>query len=753
VVQHLEDKILAAQKRLASLKARTGQPADQVLDEALEELSANLEELSITAEELREENEELLATRELVDAGRKRYQELFDRAPDGYVVTDTLGNVVEVNHAAAVLFGKSREWLVAKPMATLVAQDHRKIFRGIFAELRRGTPVPEIEVRMRRGADDGFDALLHVDCDFDDAGSLVDLRWLVIDVSDRLAATRKLQETHALLEATAFGAGRLLRATRWEDGMGRVLSGLGRSAGASRATVVQTVGGPEGSILARHRFEWRKPGISSVVQQLDAENLVLDRQLFGPWLEALEGGEAIRVVYSDLPPHVQALLDGFGIRTALVVPIFVDGDWWGFFVLDDSVEEHTWSDPTVEAIRTAAEIIGAAIHRSEMERAIARSEELFRRLAENAQDVVYRYRLRPQRGFEYVSPAVTAIYGYAPDEFYADPNLGLRIVHPDDADLLRTSMMPTVQALADPIVIRWIHKDGGIAWTEHRNVPVLDAAGTIVAIEGIAREVTERKHEEAKLLDALEHGRDLNAKMQAVDEAKTAIVHAASHDLRAPLSSLLGFALTLQARFDELGSSDRREILDRMVNAARRLDRGLESDLIEIERISSGVVGPVRVPTDLSALARLVANSVDKRDHDILLDVDQVTIDIDPVKVERIIENLLSNAVKHTPPGSHIWLKLFRDARNASIVVEDDGPGIAEDEQSSIFEAFQRGEGTETTPGMGVGLSLVQRLAELHGGHAWVERRPGGGASFVVTLPADASAEAAGDDVSSTETG
>jgi PAS domain S-box-containing protein len=740
-MDHLEDQILAAQRRLENLKTRAGEPTSELLGEALEQLSTSLEELSIAAEELREENEELLGARELVEAGRKRYQELFDRAPDGYVVTDPMGNLLELNHAASLMFGKAREWLLAKPLATLVVPEDRRIFRDAFAAFRRGAPTPEIEIRMRRGADEQFDALIHVDCNFDQQGSLIDLRWLVIDVSERLRATRELELRDALLEATAFGAGRLLRASRWEDGMPRVLSGLGRSAGASRAYVVQIVAGPDGSVVARPRFEWTKPRVPSIIDRFGTDEIALDHVQFEQWLSTLDAGNTIQVAYSDLPPHAQALLDTFEIRSALAVPVHVEGSWWGLVVLDDCVEERVWTDPTIETIRTTAELVGAAIHRSEMEQAIARSEELFRRLAENAQDVVYRYRLRPQRGFEYVSPASTAIYGYSPEECYADPDLGARIVHPADADLLRTSMMPTIQALGDPIVIRWIRKDGSVVWTEHRHVPVIDAAGTVVAIEGIAREVTERKVAETQLLDDLEHGRDLAARMQAVDEAKTAIVHAASHDLRAPLSSLLGFALTLQSRFDQLDPRDRGEILDRMVQAARRLDRGLESDLMEIERISSGVVGPVRVRTDLSALARLVASSIDDDGHDIKLELDRVTIDIDPVKVERIIENLLSNAIKHTPNGSHIWLKLFRDARNASIVVEDDGPGVPEDEQDSIFEAFERGEGSHSTPGIGVGLSLVQRLAELHGGHAWVEQRLGGGASFVVTLPADASAE------------
>ena len=106
----LDKQIVTAQESLSKLRARAGE-TPEVLDDAIVDLSAILEELVTGAEELREENDELLAARELVEEGRKRYQELFDRAPDGYVVTDPKGNLLELNHAAALMFGRTPELL------------------------------------------------------------------------------------------------------------------------------------------------------------------------------------------------------------------------------------------------------------------------------------------------------------------------------------------------------------------------------------------------------------------------------------------------------------------------------------------------------------------------------------------------------------------------------------------------------------------------------------------------------------------
>lgn len=108
-------------------------------------------------------------------------------------------------------------------------------------------------------------------------------------------------------------------------------------------------------------------------------------------------------------------------------------------------------------------------------------------LVERALDIVYRYRLRPTRGFEYVNAAATRILGYTPEEHYADPDFGQKLVHPDDRPVVE-ALLASGPAMA-PIVLRWRRKDGSLVWMEGRNTPVFDDGGELVAIEGIAREI------------------------------------------------------------------------------------------------------------------------------------------------------------------------------------------------------------------------------------------------------------------------
>jgi len=132
------------------------------------------------------------------------------------------------------------------------------------------------------------------------------------------------------------------------------------------------------------------------------------------------------------------------------------------------------------------------------EKKLMESEERFRQLAENAQDLIYFYRISPKRRIVYISPSSVKITGYTPEEHYADPVLDLKIIHPEDRPIFE-SMMKADFNFQDPIVLRWSRKDGNNIWLEHRNVPVFDNQGNLTAIQGIARDITERVDMEEEL--------------------------------------------------------------------------------------------------------------------------------------------------------------------------------------------------------------------------------------------------------------
>lgn len=233
-----------------------------------------------------------------------------------------------------------------------------------------------------------------------------------------------------------------------------------------------------------------------------------------------------------------------------------------------------------------------------------------------------------------------------------------------------------------------------------------------------------------QLKRAYEREQEANRRLREADEMKNMMLSAVSHDLRTPLSALLGLARALEDQVDRLSIDQIREVVHHIASSAQRLER-MVSSLLDLERLSSGVLQPARAPTDIRSLIEGVGRGVDLGGRPLTVEADPVMVWVDITLTERMVENLLVNAKRHTPPGTPILVRASHKDKGVEISVEDEGPGVADEDKVVIFEPFHRAK----TGAGGIGLSLVARFAEAHGGRAWVEDRLGGGASFRVWLP------------------
>jgi PAS domain S-box-containing protein len=268
----------------------------------------------------------------------------------------------------------------------------------------------------------------------------------------------------------------------------------------------------------------------------------------------------------------------------------------------------------------------------------------------------------------------------------------------------------------------------------------------------VARDISERRQAEQdiraaldrervaaeRLAAALEREQAATEHLRSLDELKSAFLQAVSHDLRTPLASVLGIALTVERSRQAPPSADVDDLLGRLTANARKLDR-LLGGLLDLDRLGRGVVEPRRERIDLGEFVATVVDQAQADlvgDHPVFVDLAPVQIAVDSAKVERIVENLLVNASRHTPPGTPIWVRVDRRDPGALLTVADAGPGVPVEQRERIFQPFHRGPSAAShSPGSGVGLALVAQFAGLHGGRAWVEPRAGGGACFQVLLP------------------
>ncbi|MBI3648598.1 MAG: hypothetical protein HY240_07620 [Actinobacteria bacterium] len=232
-----------------------------------------------------------------------------------------------------------------------------------------------------------------------------------------------------------------------------------------------------------------------------------------------------------------------------------------------------------------------------------------------------------------------------------------------------------------------------------------------------------------------EEERGISEQLRGLNEMKNTLLHAVSHDLKGPLAAILGSIGTLQRAEQLQLTPEQRDGLHEAIDASgRKMDR-LVSDLLDMDRIERETLSPSRETTDVGELARNVMRECEQLGaHPVRVEADPVLIDLDPSMVERIIENLLVNAARHTPVGTPVLISVRARADAVVITVEDEGPGVPDDLKRTLFDPFRQGPGA-SGKGVGIGLSLVKRFAELHGGSAKVEDAPGGGARFVILLP------------------
>ncbi len=280
----------------------------------------------------------------------------------------------------------------------------------------------------------------------------------------------------------------------------------------------------------------------------------------------------------------------------------------------------------------------------------------------------------------------------------------------------------------------------GFYWT---SISFRVGVGFLIAcVAGWMAERARREH--ARLLLALRAEQEAAAALRSLDELRSTFLAAVSHELRTPLTSILGFSVTIRD-FSPGLAPEARVMLDHVVEESHRLERLLE-DLLDIERMGRGSVSIERARVDVAELARACAHrAAEATGRSLVVDQEHAIGIVDAGKVERVIDNLVGNALKYSPASSTVEIHLERVDDGILLRVDDEGPGVPIQYRGTIFAPFERGALTSGhKPGTGIGLSLVDRFARLHGGRAWVEERhqgdrdgnrAGTGASFRVYLP------------------
>ncbi len=366
--------------------------------------------------------------------------------------------------------------------------------------------------------------------------------------------------------------------------------------------------------------------------------------------------------------------------------------------------------------------------------ALQESEERFRLLVEGVQDCAI-FLLDPAGMVASWNRGAERIKGYAAEEIVGR-HFSVFYRPEDVVDGLPQQELDAALARGSYEVEEWrLRRDGSQFWANIMISVLRDEAGVLRGFVKLTRDVTERRRLEQELRKRLDE-------LATADRQKNEFLAMLAHELRNPLAPIRNaLHLMKMPGADATTVSEARCMMERQVSQLVRL----VDDLLDVSRIVRGKIELRREPVDLAvAIARAVETAqpvVDAQGHQLTISVPEqaVWVDGDLIRLSQVIANLLTNAAKYTTEAGRISVGLERSGGEAVVRVRDTGVGIPPELQPSIFELFVQGDHSlaRSQGGLGIGLTLVKRLVEMHGGAITVASAGAGqGSEFTVRLPA-----------------
>ena len=397
-------------------------------------------ELQVHQVELELQNEELRNAWAVAEGANDKYFRLYDLAPSGYFTLSRKGEIIELNLAGALMLGKDRSHLRNSRFDLFVSPDSKSFFNLFLKKVFKNNRKESCELTLPTSGNQPV--FVHLSGISTESGKQCFVS--AVDITEHIHIEKKLKESEETYRTLLHTIPDIVVITDLE---GNITYANDQLFLLLKSTSKEKIYGKK---------------IFSFVAEHDLSRAIENTKLMfsGPL-----GVKEYQLTFED----------------KIVFDAEVNGD---------VIHDHT-NNPAgmIYVIRDITQ-------RKQMGHALQRSEVKYRQLAENSTMLVYRILLKPELKFDYVSPSATAITGYTPEDHYKDPQLGFKLVHPDDRILLENT---TRYSKGEPIELRWIRKDGQVIWTEQRNVLLFDGNNEPYAIEGNASDITDRKNAELGL--------------------------------------------------------------------------------------------------------------------------------------------------------------------------------------------------------------------------------------------------------------
>jgi PAS domain S-box-containing protein len=542
--------------------------------------------------------------------------------------------------------------------------------------LRSGASVRNAEVVMERPDGSRIVASVNVDPLYDDAGRITGAVNAFQDVTERVTANQSLVDSER----------------RYRE----LIEAIG--------VAVYTTD-PEGRITL----------YNEAAVELWGRRPMSDDRFCGSWKLFTVEGEPIR--HEDCPMGV-ALREDRAVRGIEAMAERPDGTRVAFLPFPTPIYDS--SGKLIGAVNVLIDITD----RRRVEEAARESQAHLEAIFRSA--ITGMVEIEPDGTYKMVNDRYCELVGRTREELLAGMTK-IEVTYPDDRDATRQQL----RALSEgedffALEKRYLRPDGSIVWVHNGVSALRDASGRLSGAIAIVTDITDLVHATEELEEA--------------NNKKDEFLGLISHELRTPITTILGNAKILAERGQGLTPEQARQALNDVKNEAARLNRIIEN-LLAVARLERGQV----VDTEPLLIGRVIKRVVDEhrlgsnlRAYSLDSDVEGVVVELNEVHLEQILKNLLSNAEKYAPPGTPVRVWARAEGDEIIVSVEDSGEGVDDAELEAVFDPFFRSARTANRAGIGIGLAVCRRLVTVMGGRIWAERAANGGARFSFSVPRSA---------------